>query len=494
MGNAVAAGRAAHAPIPGGALRVLKDERLATMVAGGRDDAFAVLYQRHHQAIYRYCVSILHQEADARDALQSTMLAALSSLRARPIEGPLKPWLFRIAHNQSISIIRGRTREAPTDSPPPVAASDNPETREELRTLVADIGALPDRQRGAIVMRELSGLSYGEIGAALGTSAAAGKQLVYEARTALQDSQAGHEMGCDLVRERISANDLRLLRGRAVRAHLRGCQPCQDFEQAIRRRRGGFALLAPPLAPAAAAALLGDVFGHGGSAGGGAAVGGGAGGSAVGSGGLSVGGLTGLKAVAAAVVVGTAGVGAYAAGEALLTGEPGAVPAAEAEASLPGAQTQHAGAGANAGAHSRNRGAGDATGRRAAKPDAGRAAPAAAAAGENPAAGGAASPGSDVSAGGPPAPSGADEGTSGGGVQGSAEPAPTSPMEQPSPPASQDPPAPPTDPPSEPPPTGGGGSTVPLGTPPGHGGTIPGHGGIPPGQAPGDVPPGLLKP
>ena len=113
------------------------------MVAAGSDDAFATLYRRHHQAVYRYCLSILRQEADARDALQGSMVAALTSLRARPIEGAFKPWLFRIAHNQSISIIRGRTREAPTEAPPAVAVTDDPETREELRTLVSDLGALP---------------------------------------------------------------------------------------------------------------------------------------------------------------------------------------------------------------------------------------------------------------------------------------------------------------------------------------------------------------
>ena len=211
------------------------------MVAAGSDDAFATLYRRHHQAVYRYCLSILRQEADARDALQGSMVAALTSLRARPIEGAFKPWLFRIAHNQSISIIRGRTREAPTEAPPAVAVTDDPETREELRTLVSDLGALPERQRGAIVMRELSGLSYAEIAAALGTSEAGGKQLVYEARTALQDLRDGHEMSCELVRERISAHDRRLCGGarfaRTFAAASRVGTSRQRSAAAVRRSR-----------------------------------------------------------------------------------------------------------------------------------------------------------------------------------------------------------------------------------------------------------------
>src|SRR5918996_2814391 len=285
MDDAVPLRTAAQPRLSGRAFRILKDERLAAMVAAGSDDAFATLYRRHHQDVYRYCLSLLHQEADARDALQNSMLAALSSLRARPIDGLFKPWLFRIAHNQSISIIRGRAREAPTEAESPATATDDHESREQLRTLVSDLSALPDRQRGAIVMRELSGLSYGEIAAALDTSEAGGKQLVYEARSALHELRDGHGMSCELVRKRISAHDRRLLRGRKVRSHLRGCQPCQDFEQAIRRRRPALAMLAPPLAPLAAVAVLQDVLGGGGTSGGAAGGGGAVGATGVASGG-----------------------------------------------------------------------------------------------------------------------------------------------------------------------------------------------------------------
>src|SRR5919106_159707 len=145
MDDAVALRTAEQPRLSGQALRVLSDEKLAAMVAAGSDDAFATLYRRHHQAIYRYCLSLLRQEADARDALQSSMLAALSSLRASPIEGSFKPWLFRIAHNHSISIIRGRAREAPTEAESPATATDDHESREQLRTLVSDLSALPDR-------------------------------------------------------------------------------------------------------------------------------------------------------------------------------------------------------------------------------------------------------------------------------------------------------------------------------------------------------------
>src|SRR3954468_2334548 len=75
-----------------------------------RDDAsvFAAVYERHHQALYRYCRSILRHEQDAQDALQSTMTRAYAALQDERRDLELRPWLFRIAHNESVSILRRR--------------------------------------------------------------------------------------------------------------------------------------------------------------------------------------------------------------------------------------------------------------------------------------------------------------------------------------------------------------------------------------------------
>jgi len=456
MGDAVALGTAVGPRLPGRALRVLKDETLATKVTGGSDDAFAVLYRRHHQAIYRYCLSLLRQEADARDALQSSMLAALSSLRASPIEGAFRPWLFRIAHNESVSIIRDRARVSPAEGPAEVASSDDPETREELRTLVSDLAALPERQRGALIMREFSGLSYAEIAAVLATSEAAGKQLVYEARSAMQDLREGHEMSCESVRERISARDGRLLRGRKVRSHLRGCQSCQDFERGIGRRRTAFAALAPPLPALAATAVLQDIFGAGGTSGGLGAGGTAAATAGVASGGAPLAGTAVLKVVGAALLAGAVGVGAYEAGSAILGG-PAESSSATVTESSERAGDRGARAGAERAASARGRKGDARTGTKGAGTKAA------------PRPGGPSSTSGDA-----PAGTGGTTGSGGsnppGGGGGTVDPPPR----------------------PVPPPNGGGGSDVAPGTPPGHGGTPPGHGGAPPGRAGGDTPPGHL--
>ena len=290
------------------ALALLPDDRLARLAADGNQAAFAAIYRRHHQALYRYCRSILHNGHEAEDALQNTMLSALRALPGEQRQISLRPWLFRVAHNEAISMLRRRSPDAPIDMATATASEhDDPAVRERLQALITDLAALPERQRSAVVMRELNGLSYTEIGVALDTSEAAAKQLVYEARTALHEVEEGRDMSCDAARATISARDRRKLRSRKVRAHLRSCHGCQAFETSIGVRQADFAGIAPPLSAPAAAALLESILGAGGGSAGG---GGGLAGLAAGAAGESVGGSAAIKAASLAVAAGLGVAGA----------------------------------------------------------------------------------------------------------------------------------------------------------------------------------------
>jgi RNA polymerase sigma factor (sigma-70 family) len=254
---------AAAVPAPRGSLSLsrMSDELLARHAARGSERAFVALYQRYHQQLYRYCRSIVRHDADAQDALQSTFTAALSALRRDGRNAPLRPWLYRIAHNEAITLLRRRRRESGKElsgSGPRTASSaeDQAEDRERWSTLVADLATLPERQRGALVMRELSGLSHEEIAIALGTGVGGAKQAIFEARQALSELAEGRAMSCDEVRRRISAGDRRVLRGRRVRAHLHECRGCQAFAAEIPARRAELRAFTPVLPAAAASGVL----------------------------------------------------------------------------------------------------------------------------------------------------------------------------------------------------------------------------------------------
>src|SRR3954469_18404892 len=125
-------------------------------------------------------------------------------------------------------------------------------------------------------MREVNGLSYDDIAEALSISSGAARQSVFEARTALVEYGEGREVACDNIRRSISDGDGRALRARRVRAHLRACNECRDFQSTLQVRRRDLALLTPALSGGGAFALLQGILGAGvvGSAGGGATVGG----------------------------------------------------------------------------------------------------------------------------------------------------------------------------------------------------------------------------
>ncbi|MEY2512899.1 MAG: hypothetical protein QOJ89_257, partial [bacterium] len=225
---------------------------------------------------------------------------------------PLRPWLYKIAHNEAITIMRRRrpqTELSPALEPTVPGPEVDAEQRGRLSQLVDDLRMLPERQRGALVMRELNGLSYDEIGSALGLSNEAARRAVFDARSALHDALDGRATECVSVRHSLSDGDRRSLRARGIRAHLRSCDDCASFQRSIGARRADLHALAPWLS---GAAVMG-VLGAGGAGGGGAllAASGGASATAAGGGagwtGLSL-AIKGLAVAAAVVTTGTAAV------------------------------------------------------------------------------------------------------------------------------------------------------------------------------------------
>lgn len=262
------------------------DDRLAARAASGDRRAFERIYERYHQELYRFCLALVRNPQDAQDALQNTMVKVLRALPGETREIKLKPWLYRVARNESVEVLRKRHPNEEL-SPEQGAAIDVAETaavRERLATLLADVGQLPERQRAVLVMRELSGLDFDQIAASLGSTPAVARQTLYEARLGLRQREAGREMRCAEVMRIVSDADGRVTRRRDVQAHLRSCTECRAFRDGIDKRQQDLAALGP-LPLAASSGVLAGVLG------------GGTGGSAAG-GGLAGSGAVAGKAVA----------------------------------------------------------------------------------------------------------------------------------------------------------------------------------------------------
>lgn len=222
------------------------DDWLAERVGRVRPDPFNVLFERHWKPVYGYCLSVVGSPDQAEDAAQEAMVRAYAALRNARTRPHFKPWLYSIARNACIDRLRDRSNhDVPLDeynAGTVGSPAESFEVRERLRAVMEDLRALSERQRGALVMRELSGLSHGEIADALETTPPKAKALIQEARRTLVERNEGRELPCDEYRQELGELAPRQLPGHRLRAHAESCVRCGDL-----RRHRSFALSALPV-------------------------------------------------------------------------------------------------------------------------------------------------------------------------------------------------------------------------------------------------------
>jgi RNA polymerase sigma factor (sigma-70 family) len=260
-------------------LAALGDELLVEQVRRGNDAAFEVIYDRHHRGILSFCRHMLASADEAEDAVQQTFISAYGSLRSDARDIKVKAWLYTIARNRCLSILRARREQpAEVDAISTVGLSEEVQQRSDLRELLDDMRDLPVDQRAALVLSELGDLSHAEVGAVVGCEAAKVKSLVFQARSSLIESRKAREIPCNEIREQLATLSGGALRRAPLRRHLKTCPSCAEFREDVQRQRKAFVAILPVvpslgLKQSALAAI--GIGGGGGAAGGGLAAGGG---------------------------------------------------------------------------------------------------------------------------------------------------------------------------------------------------------------------------
>ncbi|WP_027007588.1 RNA polymerase sigma factor [Conexibacter woesei] len=258
-------------------MSVRSDAALLRRFRAGDETAFAALHARYADAIRNYAAYMLRGSAhDPEDAAQDVFLRAYQALRRDDREIDVRPWLFRVAHNRCIDVLRRPlTDDLDAEETASEGATADPanaiEQRETMRALLKDIGALTDGQRSALLLRELGGLSHEAVGEALGISTTSSRMLVHRARVALTDAAEARDTTCRDVRDRlVAASDAGKLRlARRDRRHLAGCVECRAFRRAHAGVERELSLLVPFAGGGSGLAALLKVFGGGGAAAGG---------------------------------------------------------------------------------------------------------------------------------------------------------------------------------------------------------------------------------
>jgi RNA polymerase sigma factor (sigma-70 family) len=245
--------------LPAGLLRLSSDERLVELMRGGSEAAFEALFVRHHRGVLSFCRHMLGSVEEAEDAVQHTFLAAFRDLRDSRKEVALRPWLYAIARNRCLTVLRSRRERVDELAEPSTELlAAEVERRHDLRALLGDLAELPDDQRAALVLAELGDLSHDEIGEALGCRREKVKALVFQARSSLIASRAARELPCHEVREQLANLRGGSLRRNTLRRHLRACEGCRGFQAEVKAQRRALALILP-VAPSVGlkAAVLG---------------------------------------------------------------------------------------------------------------------------------------------------------------------------------------------------------------------------------------------
>src|SRR5918999_1300603 len=138
-------------------LRLASDERLVEHVRAGSHPAFEVIFDRHHRGVLAFCRHMLGSAEEAEDAVQHTFMAAYRGLAVTSHPVNLRPWLYAIARNRCLSVLRARREQPAAELVEPATEhlAVQVQRREDLRELLRDVARLPEDQRAALVLAEV---------------------------------------------------------------------------------------------------------------------------------------------------------------------------------------------------------------------------------------------------------------------------------------------------------------------------------------------------
>lgn len=163
-----------------------------------RHAEFLVLASALRPNLHRYCARLMGSVIEGEDVVQDTIVRALESLPEMDEATPLRPWLFRIAHNRALDLLRSRAvrRAEPMDAAAGIADMSNPDPMEAIlhqdavKTAVSRFSELPIHQRSAVILKDVLDESLAEIAELLDMTVDAVKGHLARGRARLQQINA----------------------------------------------------------------------------------------------------------------------------------------------------------------------------------------------------------------------------------------------------------------------------------------------------------------
>jgi RNA polymerase sigma-70 factor (ECF subfamily) len=158
-------------------MKDIPEQQLVDSARSGDPDAFETLVHRYERKVYGLTLRMCGNQEDAQEAAQEAFLSAWQSLPFFRGDASFATWLYRLASNAAIDILRREKRQKAVSLDGEEQALDIPDTRlspQELaeqselrRDLRVGLASLPEEYRAVLILRELQQLSYQEIADAL---------------------------------------------------------------------------------------------------------------------------------------------------------------------------------------------------------------------------------------------------------------------------------------------------------------------------------------
>ncbi len=180
---------------------------LEALRAGNRAE-FARMVETYYTPIYRLALKMLAREQDAEDVLQNTFLKALQHIGDFEGRSSLSTWLYRIAANEALMLLRRKRPEVSIDEPSDETEDSLPlpeqftdwcclpekefVTAEAKKQLDRATQSLPEKLRIVFLLRDIEGLSIKETGEALNLTETAVKTRLLRARLALREQLSAY--------------------------------------------------------------------------------------------------------------------------------------------------------------------------------------------------------------------------------------------------------------------------------------------------------------
>ena len=156
----------------------------------GVSTSFATLYETFRRPLYRYCLAFARDTAAAEDATQEAFVRLYGSLESLQGESSVRCWLFTVARNEILGVIRKQRHQVPigdhdvAEEDTPVTIMMQSESAELVRRMMSELN---EEYREVLILREYESFSYAEIAEITSSSLSAVKSRLFHARRALAE-------------------------------------------------------------------------------------------------------------------------------------------------------------------------------------------------------------------------------------------------------------------------------------------------------------------